>query len=200
MPAFLFLESPMKTPVTKRQTVPIGSIVGNPKNDRVHTQDQIDLLVRSIQKFGQPRPILVRQANRMMIAGHGVCEAMKQAGRTEIDVLFWDVDQKTADAYLVADNRFGELSYSDLDRRRALLAELEGEDYGAIGFLPDEVENILSAEQEEIEVQEIETGQVEDKFWLTCQGPLADQAVVLHRLRELMREFPEVIVELGTMV
>ena len=57
----------------------------------------------------------------MIIAGHGVHQAMAELGRTDIEVLLWDVDQATADQYLIADNRFSELSNSDPARRRELL-------------------------------------------------------------------------------
>jgi ParB-like chromosome segregation protein Spo0J len=88
---------------------------------RRHPRSQIDLLKQSIEPFGQPKPILARTANHMIIAGHGVHQAMAELGRTDIEVLLWDVDQSTADQYLIADNRFSELSNSDPARRRELL-------------------------------------------------------------------------------
>jgi ParB-like chromosome segregation protein Spo0J len=105
----------------KRATLPIIEIIPNPRNDRVHTRDQVDLLKVSIAKFEQVRPVLCRAANRMIIAGHAVHLAMTELGRTKIDCLLWDVDQPTADQFLVADNRFAELSESDEARRRDLL-------------------------------------------------------------------------------
>ena len=88
---------------------------------RQHPRSQIDLLKQSIERFGQPKPILARTANHMIIAGHGVHRAMAELGRTDIEVLLWDVDQATADQYLIADNRFSELSNSDPARRQELL-------------------------------------------------------------------------------
>ena len=79
---------------------------------------------------------------------------MRQAGEREIDILLWDVDQRTADAYLVADNRFGELSHPDADRRAELLAGFGDEDFAALGFLTADVEKLLSG-PDPIEVQEI---------------------------------------------
>jgi len=72
---------------------------------RQHPRSQIDLLKQSIERFGQPKPILARTANHMIIAGHGVHQAMAELGRTDIEVLLWDVDQATAGQYLIADNR-----------------------------------------------------------------------------------------------
>lgn len=132
----------------------------------------------------------------MLIAGHAVHQAMAAAGKKEIDVLLWDVDQKTADAFLEADNRFGELSMPDPDRRRALLADADEDDWPALGFAPDEVQKLL--EEHGAEVREIETGPVADEFWITCRGPLPRQADVLQKMRALLAEFPDVEIDLGT--
>jgi hypothetical protein len=182
----------------KRETLPIESIIANPRNDRIHDQAQLDLLKESLQKFGQARPLLVRAANRMIIGGHGVWEAAKQLGWDRIDVLLWDVDQPTADMYLVADNRLGELSDSDPPRRLALLQSFDETDWPALGFLPEDVEALLGGTMQEVEVREIETSPVADRFWISIHGDLKDQAAVLKRLQEAMADLPGVTVELGT--
>ncbi|HEY3795142.1 MAG TPA: ParB N-terminal domain-containing protein [Bradyrhizobium sp.] len=178
--------------------LPIEDVIANPRNDRIHPREQIALLAESVKRFGQPRPILVRADNRMIIAGHGVHQAMDEAGEKQIDVLLWEVDQKTADAYLLADNRFAELSHSDPDRRRALLDGMDGEDARSIGFLPDEVQALLDAEDDPILVKEIDTEKVYDRFWINIQGPVTEQAKALQRLQQAMADLPEVEVELGT--
>jgi len=171
----------VKTP-PKRQMLPIDEVIPNPRNDNVHPQSQIDLLEQSIRRFGQPQPILVRLENRMIIAGHGIHLAMRQAGESEVDTLLWDVGQRTADAFLVADNRFSELSRRDPDRTRELLDELrEDEDFAALGFLPAEVEKLFADEGDPIEVREINTDPVNDVFYIMVRGPLAMQAVALKR-------------------
>jgi hypothetical protein len=177
----------------------IEAVIANPRNDNLHPRDQIERLVQSIQRFGQPRPILVRQANHMIIAGHGVHEAMRQAGLARIAVLLWDVDQATADQYLVADNRFSELSVADPERRRSLLEGFAALDFGALGFLPAEVEKLFLEGPEPIGVIELETGTVEDEFWITVRGPLRQQAGALQRLQQVMRDLPEIEVELGSL-
>ena len=144
-------------------------------------------LIASIRRFGQPRPILVRAENCMIIAGHGVHQAMFEAGESEIEVVLWHVDQETADQYMSGDNRFSELSYSDDDRRRALLEEV-GEDLGALGFSQDEVDKILNDGAEDLAIVEIETGEVADEFWISVRGPLAKQALALQRLKQLLGE------------
>ncbi len=186
-----------KPPV--RKMLPILSIVGNPRNDNVHPVSQVDALQASIKNFGQPQPVLVRTANKMLIAGHGIHEAMVKAGETQIDCLLWDTDQPTADAFMLASNRLGELSYADPGRRRQLLIVLAEDEWGAVGFLPDEVAEILDQGEDPITVREVETGPVADTFWISARGPLKDQAAVLQKMREVMAEFPDVEVNLGTL-
>lgn len=180
----------------KRQMMPIKRVIPNPRNDNQHARGQIEMLSESVKHFGQPRPILVRQANNMIIAGHGVWQAMIEAGEPEIDVLLWDVDQPTADAYLLADNRFHELSSPDMDRRAELLADVLPEDYAALGFLPAEVEAMLEG-GESLAVEEIATGDVLDRFWIGVSGPLADQAMALRLIREVMAQLPNIQVDTG---
>jgi ParB-like chromosome segregation protein Spo0J len=183
---------------TKRSTLPIDTVIANPRNDRRHPRSQIDLLKISIERFGQPKPILARAANRMIIAGHGVHQAMSELGRPDIDVLLWDIDQATADQYLVADNRFSELSTSDVERRRELLEGLGEDDLPALGFLPEDVAKLFGEPGASLEVEEVDTEPVSDRFWISVYGPLPAQAVALKRLQEVMAEIQGVEVELGT--
>lgn len=180
------------------KTVAISELLPNPKNDRVHPEEQLTKLVASIDRFGQPRPVLARKANSMLIAGHAVHMAMLRAGRPEIEVLLWDVDQATADAFLEADNRFGELSESDPGRRRALLRELGRENVASIGYSEKEFDKLISAAGDAIPVVEVDTSEVADDFWILVRGPLAGQAAALQKLRGVMAEIEGVSVELGT--
>jgi len=180
-----------------RRSVAIGDVIHNPRNDNIHPQTQIDLLAESYKRFGQVRPILVRAQNRMIIAGHGVHLALRQAGATSVDIILWDVDQRTADGFLLADNRFGELSHRDPERRRDLLSEFDEEEFASMGFLAAEVEQLLQ-NTDALPVHEVETTTIEDTFWIAVRGPLSQQAQALRRISEVMSELPDVEVDLGT--
>lgn len=183
----------------KLTTIDILELVPNPRNPRRHPEAQIEQLAASIRKFGQPKPVLARKENRMLIAGHGVWESCQRAGLPKIKVMLWDVDQATADAFMVADNRHPENSRNDTDRIAELLREIDPSDLPALGFTPEEVAELLKGEDEDtIEVFEIDTTAVADRFWLSVRGPLKDQAQALQRVQEVMRDLPEVEVELGT--
>jgi hypothetical protein len=123
---------------------------------------------------------------------------MRELGLPEIEVIFWDVDQKTADEFLLADNRLAEHSHFDRERTRNLLEETPAEAYPALGFTDEEVAALLNEAGPSISVVEIDTDRVDDRFWINVRGPLPQQAQALRRLRQLMTELPDVEVELGT--
>jgi ParB-like chromosome segregation protein Spo0J len=185
---------------TTRSTVKTGSIIPNPRNNRVHPPDQLDMLKASIHRFGQPRPVLARKANRMLIAGHGIHQVMGELGVPEIEVILWDVDQKTADEFMLADNRLAERSHFDRGRTRSLLDEAPPEAYPALGFTDEEVAALLADTPIGgiIGVEEVDAERLNDRFWISIRGPLAQQAQALRRLRQVMEELPDIDVELGT--
>jgi hypothetical protein len=46
-------------------------------------------------------------------------------------------------------------------------------------------------------IRELETGPVNDRFWIAVRGPLKAQAKALQRLRDVLAEIPDLEVELG---
>ena len=172
-------------------------LVPNPRNPRTHPPEQIERLSASLLRDGQTKPVLARRENHMLIAGHGVTAAALRLGLGEIAVLLWDVDQATADRVMLADNQFGDLSANDKEKVASLLGEIDQADYLATGFAPEEVAKLMASFDEAIEVVQIETTAVTDDFWVTCRGPLPQQAEVLARIKQLLAEYPQVSVELG---
>lgn len=119
-------------------------------NPRVHSDRQISLIKRSIQRFGFNNPILVNSANNI-IAGHGRTRAAQQLGMNTVPVLRIEhLNPDEIRAYIIADNRLAEKSGWD----RALLAiELQGLseigfEIDAIGFEPAELDIVLEEADE----------------------------------------------------
>lgn len=184
-----------KFKLTRRK---IGELVDNPRNARQHPEDQLAMLRASIKRFGQPRPILIRAENSMVVAGHGTKKAMQLEGKAEIDCIEWDVDQKTADAFMVADNRLPQGASDDLDRVAEILKEQGEGELLALGFDQDAAAALFGESGEKIVVEEVPTGEVKAKFWIQVRGPLKQQAKALKTLKAAMAELPDVSVELGT--
>lgn len=178
--------------------VAVGALVANPRNPRVHSEEQLERLAASIKRFGQTRPILVRTANSMIVAGHGVWMAAKRAGLEHVEILEWDVDQSVADSFMLADNKHPQLGRDVQERVKDLLREFGAADPMSLGFGAAEVADLLRDASDMIEVAEIQTGAVRDRFWISVRGPLAQQAKALKRIRDVMAELPEVEVEQGT--
>lgn len=180
------------------KTLPIASLIVNPRNPRRHSADQVARLAASLSDRGQLMPVMARAANHMLIVGHGVCEAARQLGWTEIRVLLWDVDQATADRYMLADNRLSDLSTHDAERVAELLREIAPDDWLGVGFTPAEAERLFGRmDDDALEIREVATDAVRDDFWVSVTGPLKMQALVLDRIRVLMQDFPDVSVDLG---
>jgi hypothetical protein len=180
------------------ETVAINSLVENPRNPQQHPEDQIVRLAASLTARGQYKPLLARRVNRMLIAGHGVRLAMLKLGWTTARVVFWDIDQGTADRVMLGDNRLGEGSTPDEDRVAELLREIPNTDWLSVGFNEDEAAKLLrSFGDTELLVREIPTSTILDTFWISVRGPLAQQADVLACMKQLMADRPQVTIELG---
>lgn len=171
----------------------------NPRNPNKHPETQIQMLMASLQRDGQTKPILVRKANNMIIAGHGVQTAARRLGWSEMQVILWDVDQATAERVMLADQRLGTLSEMDKGRVAGLMLEIGAGDWMSTGYTQEEGAKLLEAVHEaDLEVFEIETSTVTDNYWIAIRGPLPDQAAVLLRTKEMLKDFPTAWIDVGT--
>ena len=133
-------------------TVPIGSLVSDPTNVRTHDEKNLDAIRKSLEAFGQRKPIVCARGNNdelVVIAGNGTLEAAKSLGWESLAVTEvprdWDADQ--ARAYAIADNRTAELADWDNVKLADALLELDavgwepavlGFDVGGDSGVPDE--------------------------------------------------------------
>ena len=56
------------------------------KNPRKHSQLQIQELKRSVEMFGQIRPLIIDE-NNVVLAGNGLLTAMRELGKAEGDAI-----------------------------------------------------------------------------------------------------------------
>lgn len=90
---------------------------GNPRRGNV------EAVARSLEAFGQRKPVVARRGDRVVIAGNHTLQAARALGWAEIAVVWVDDDEVTSKAFALADNRTAELG----DYDESLLAELIGE-------------------------------------------------------------------------
>lgn len=126
----------MNTPLTI-ETVSVGSLIPDPDNARLHGEDNLDAITRSLERFGQVKP-LVAMADGTVIAGNGTLDAAKRLGWKQIDIVRIPADwsRDRAMAYAIADNRTAELAEWDNDVLSSQLMDLDaaGWDLNVIGF------------------------------------------------------------------
>jgi hypothetical protein len=182
------------------EMVAVADLRPNPKNPNKHPETQIQMLMASLQKDGQTRPIVARLANKSIIAGHGVTTAARRLGWTELRTVLLDVDAETANRLMLADQKLTTLSELERGRVAELMSEIGEGDWFSTGYSIEEAAKVLQGfSEKELEVFEIETATVTDLYWITLRGPLADQAIVLQAVRKLVKErFPSASIELGT--
>ncbi len=112
------------------------------KNIRLHPDTQIKEFVRSLNMYGQVRPMVVDEGGTILV-GNGLYKALVQAGEKEGVVLVvsgMTEDEKTK--LMIADNKVYELGIGVTSSLSDFLPSLRGED----GFnIPGYDESILQA-------------------------------------------------------
>ncbi|MBR0879133.1 ParB-like chromosome segregation protein Spo0J [Bradyrhizobium barranii subsp. barranii] len=178
---------------------PLGSLKLNPRNARLHSDNQVAEIARSISRFGFLNPLLVDK-DGTIIAGEGRYLAARKLGVLEAPVIeLAGLSEQQCRALALADNRIALNSKWDEAMLRTEIEALRsaGEIIDDLGFTHDELQDLLVEEAAPL-VLEIPVGEVHDRFWISVRGPLKDQATALQRLTTMMADMPAVEVELGT--
>ena len=117
------------------------------RNVRIHTEKQIEEFVRSINMFGQIRPVVVDEDNRVL-AGNGLIAALKKAGIDEADVYkISDLSENQKKKLMIADNKIFNLGIENLDTLTDFLHEL-GNDLDVPGY-DEEILKTMVAQAED---------------------------------------------------
>lgn len=119
--------------------VAVATLTPHPRNPRLGNVEEIG---RSLERFGQQRPILANREGTI-VAGHHVYRAALARGWTHIAVTRTDLTDEEIDAYLLADNGTADRSYYDERGLAELLAQWD--DYAGTGFSKAEAEHVISA-------------------------------------------------------
>jgi len=124
----------------------ISSLTPWDKNPR-HNTAAIEQVRRSIERFGFSSPIIARQQDRVIIAGHTRHQAALKMGLDKVPVRFLDLDPAQARALALADNKLGEVAEWDDGMLAEVLAELEAEsvDLDGLGWSDEELAALLES-------------------------------------------------------
>lgn len=101
--------------IDKVQEVAINKLIPYENNAKKHSREQIEKLKASIQEFGFLTPCLIDK-DYNIIAGHGRVMSAQEIGMKEVPCVFIEgLDEAQRRAYILADNRLGELGEWDMD-------------------------------------------------------------------------------------
>lgn len=95
------------------------------RNVRIHSDKQITEFMRSIEMFGQIRPIVIDEAGTIL-AGNGLYDALRAMERTEADCyVAGGLSESQKKKLMLADNRIFSLGVDDLQGFDDIIAELD---------------------------------------------------------------------------
>ena len=97
------------------------------KNVRLHGDRQIREYIRSIEMFGQIRPLVIDETGTIL-AGNGLFQALQQMGRETADCYVMEnLTSKAKKKLMLVDNKIYELGVNDTNVFDELLRELGGD-------------------------------------------------------------------------
>src|SRR5262245_39514747 len=137
--------------------IPIASINFDPDNARLHSDENIDAIMKSLKEFGQDQPLVVQKQGMIVRKGNGRLQAALKLGWEWIAAFVVDENDVRAVARAIADNRTSELASWDEEKLAALLKsikEAEDIDLEVTGFSQTDIDQLLSPDIPEDEVPE----------------------------------------------
>jgi ParB-like chromosome segregation protein Spo0J len=157
--------------------LPIGELKQDLRNARTHDERNLQAIVRSLQQFGQLKPVVVNRATGIIEAGNATFEAAGRLGWTHLAAVRVKHNPAAAHGFAIADNRTAELADWDDAVLEDLLSRLQDES-------PDLYDDLLLDELRQRAKLESETTEVDEI-------PAKYQVIVNCRDEEDQREFFE---------
>lgn len=116
--------------IADMQEVSLSKLKPYERNAKIHGEEQIKMLMASIQEFGFLSPCLVERGTFNLIAGHGRVEAARRLGMEKVPCVFVeDITEAQRRAYILADNRLTELGEWDMEIVTDELTALDDMDF-----------------------------------------------------------------------
>lgn len=148
----------------KSTEAPVRDLVPYANNARLHTEEQVEKIAKSIAEFGFLNPVLIDK-DKNVIAGHGRILAAKKLGMETVPALYVEgLTEEQRRAYVLADNRLTEIGGWDMDLVGQEMKELAdaGFDVGLTGFDWDKAAELEPIEESFTRIEDI-TGPIEKK-------------------------------------
>lgn len=124
-------------------TMKLADLLKPEKNVRIHTEQQLNEFRRSVEMFGQIRPIVVDE-NNVILAGNGLFDALIAMGKDTADVYRYNnLTENQKKKLMIADNKIFSLGIENLETLNSFLEELQG-DLDIPGFDEEILKQIVS--------------------------------------------------------
>ena len=118
----------------KIETINIADVVEYENNAKLHPQEQIEKIKKSILEFGNNDPIAIDE-NNVLIEGHGRLKALKQLGFDEVEAIrLSHLSEEQKKAYILVHNKLNIDTGFDVDLLNAELEDIFTVDMSEYGF------------------------------------------------------------------
>lgn len=137
--------------------VNIDDVYEYENNAKLHPQEQIEQIKKSIKEFGNNDPIAIDE-NNVIIEGHGRFKALKELGFREVECIKLNhMSEEQKKAYILVHNKLtmnSDFDYELLDSEMSEILSIDMKDYGFNMFEPitDIDESDLDDDREKTEV------------------------------------------------
>lgn len=118
----------------------IGRLKPHPSNAR---KGDVEAIKRSLERFGQVKPLIVQRSTGFIVAGNHTFEAAKRLKWKTVRILVKDMNDDEAAGYLLADNATSDKAgYDDAELYKLLSTTLDLE---GTGYSIDDIETLADA-------------------------------------------------------
>ena len=137
----------------KIEYIDINKLKAYKKNAKIHTEEQIEQIKKSIQEFGMNDPIAVWKDNEI-IEGHGRLLACQELGEKKVPIIKLDnLTDEQRRAYMLVHNQLTMNTGFDLDILQQELDGITSIDMDEFGFNYDIETTRLEVEEDDYEVE-----------------------------------------------
>jgi DNA modification methylase len=135
----------------KIELIDIKELKTDPRNVRLHDDENLGAIKKSLLQFNQQKPLVVGKGN-IVVAGNATLEAAKALGWRKIAIVRTTLAGKQAMAYAIADNKTALLATWDDEALADQLKELQQlsiTDFESTGFDQSSLDGLLASIQED---------------------------------------------------
>ena len=156
----------------KIEKIKISDLIEYENNAKLHPQEQIDKIKKSILEFGNNDPIAIDE-NNVLIEGHGRLKALTQLGYDEVEaVRLSHLTEEQKRAYILVHNKLNMDTGFDADLLGVELDDILSVDMTEFGFDMPEIDLNFTDEKEEEEEKEFHRETTINQYNLDLFDPM----------------------------